>query len=43
MVGSFGLITVAPFTAAVGGLVYVKWRGAHDPPQPQPLPLSRPE
>lgn len=32
VVGSFGLITVAPFTAVVGGLVYVKWRGVHDTP-----------
>lgn len=34
VVGSFGLITVAPFTAVVGGLVYVKWRGVHDAPRP---------
>jgi uncharacterized membrane protein len=26
MVGSFGLVTVAPFTALVGGFIYVKWR-----------------
>jgi len=32
VVGSFGLITVAPFTAVVGGLVYVKWRRVHDNP-----------
>jgi uncharacterized membrane protein len=29
VVGSFGLITVAPFTALVGGYIYVKWRGVH--------------
>ncbi len=32
VVGSFGLITVAPFTAFVGGFVYVKWRGIGDTP-----------
>jgi uncharacterized membrane protein len=26
LVGSFGLVTVAPFTALIGGLVYVKER-----------------
>jgi Predicted multitransmembrane protein len=26
IVGSFGLVTVAPFTAIVGGLIYVKRR-----------------
>jgi uncharacterized membrane protein len=26
IVGSFGLVTVAPFTALVGGFIYVKWR-----------------
>lgn len=26
VVGSFGLVTVAPFTALVGGFIYVKWR-----------------
>jgi len=25
--GSFGLITVAPFTAVVGGLLFREWRG----------------
>lgn len=30
VVGSFGLITVAPFTALVGGIIYVKWRPRHD-------------
>jgi uncharacterized membrane protein len=34
VVGSFGLITVAPFTAIVGGFVYVKWRRVDDLPQP---------
>ena len=32
IVGSFGLITVAPFTALVGGYVYVRWRTAHETP-----------
>jgi uncharacterized membrane protein len=26
IVGSFGLVTVAPFTALAGGLIYIKWR-----------------
>lgn len=26
IVGSFGLVTVAPFTALVGGFIYVRWR-----------------
>jgi uncharacterized membrane protein len=26
IVGGFGLVTVAPFTAIVGGLIYVQWR-----------------
>lgn len=26
VVGSFGLVTVAPFTALVGGVLYVKWQ-----------------
>ncbi len=30
VVGSFGLITVAPFTALVGGYVYVRWRSPHE-------------
>ena len=30
VVGSFGLVAVAPFTALVGGIVYVKWRPRHD-------------
>lgn len=29
IIGSFGLITVAPFTALVGGYIYVKWRSVH--------------
>ncbi len=32
VVGSFGLITVAPFTAFVGGFVYTKWKPNHSPP-----------
>jgi uncharacterized membrane protein len=28
VVGSFGLVTVAPFTALVGGILYVKWQPA---------------
>jgi uncharacterized membrane protein len=32
VVGSFGLITVAPFTALVGGFIFVKWR--HDQATP---------
>ena len=32
VVGSFGLITVAPFTALVGGYIYVKWRSANGTP-----------
>lgn len=30
VVGSFGLVTVAPFTALVGGLIYVQGRRAHE-------------
>lgn len=26
LVGSFGLVTVAPFTAIVGGAIFIKWR-----------------
>ncbi|MEW6263011.1 MAG: YibE/F family protein [Thermodesulfobacteriota bacterium] len=29
VIGSFGLVTVAPFTAIVGGILFVKWRHAH--------------
>lgn len=29
VVGSFGLVTVAPLTAVIGGLLYVKWRPIH--------------
>lgn len=35
VVGSFGLVTVAPFTALVGGLIYVKWRKVEHEPQPR--------
>lgn len=31
LVGSFGLVTVAPFTAFVGGLLYTRWGGATPP------------
>jgi uncharacterized membrane protein len=34
VVGSFGLIAVAPFTAIVGGFIYVKWRHSHAEPLP---------
>jgi uncharacterized membrane protein len=30
VVGSFGLVTVAPFTALVGGLIYVRQRSVHE-------------
>jgi uncharacterized membrane protein len=36
VVGSFGLVTVAPFTALVGGLVYVRQRVAQIELQPAP-------
>jgi Predicted multitransmembrane protein len=29
MVGSFGLVTVAPFTAIIGGFIYLKWGSDH--------------
>ena len=29
LVGSFGLVTVAPFTAIIGGFIYLKWGGDH--------------
>ena len=32
LVGSFGLVTVSPFTALVGGLVYSHGRGGTPPP-----------
>jgi uncharacterized membrane protein len=34
VVGSFGLITVAPFTALVGGYVYVRWRSTDETRSP---------
>ena len=34
VVGSFGLITVAPFTAVVGGLIYTQGRGGQDRHRP---------
>ncbi len=37
VVGSLGLVTVAPFTAVVGGLLFVKWR-----PGPASIPLHEP-
>lgn len=33
VVGSFGLVTVAPFTAIVGGILYVKWRQVYETPR----------
>lgn len=39
VVGSLGLVAVAPFTAVVGGLLFVGWRGAPaQAPAPNPLP-----
>jgi uncharacterized membrane protein len=41
VVGSFGLITVAPFTAFIGGYVYVKWRPVQDSPSSSPVPARQ--
>ena len=42
LVGSFGLVTVAPFTALVGGLLYVVRRPQSEPAS-QPLAIQSPD
>lgn len=40
VVGSFGLVAVAPFTALVGGLIYVGGRKAHEDTIGEPYPVQ---
>jgi uncharacterized membrane protein len=42
VVGSFGLVTVAPFTAVVGGILFVKWGHAHETNQTYAVSETRP-
>ena len=43
IVGSFGLLTVGPFTAVVGGFIFVRWkRSAGRPQQLTPSPMYPP-
>jgi uncharacterized membrane protein len=42
VVGSVGLVTVAPFTAIVGGVLFVKWEHAHEAKTSYAISETRP-
>jgi uncharacterized membrane protein len=42
VVGSLGLVTVAPFTAVVGGILFVRWGHAHETKRSYAISETRP-